>query len=987
LVLGQLVVFIDGEPVTVGGPQVRALLACLLANANQVISVEKLIEMLWPLSPPKRPRDTLLVHMGRLRQVLEPGRRSRSGSDRLRTESGGYRLRVDPGELDAEEFQDLARLGQRALAAGDAAHARQLLADGLDLWRGPVLADTLVDALERDWVPALEQIRLLALEDRIEADLRLGAHPHLLGELRDLVASHPTRERLLGEYLVALYRSGLKAEALKRYEEYRQSLSDEQGADPGPQLQRVWLDILADHDRVRPADRAGAILGPPHPQSQLPADIPDFTGREDQLTALYATLATPKQREGAIPVVGISGPHGVGKTALAVHLAHRLRKEYPDGQLFAHLHGAAERHAQPTAVLANLLRALGLDGAILPSECEERAALFRSALSDRRVLLVLDDAADAAQVRPLLPGSPHCGVILTSRRRLAGLPGLQDASLPVLNAAEAITLLRQASNGRTEEDPATEAEIATLCDRLPLALRIAGSRLASRPHWPVSRLRDNLHDDRRRLDELTAGDLAVRASIATSDRALSDDATALLRLLAVTPAGDIPAWFAAAVLDRPLVSVEAAVEELIDSRLLDPVQPGRTWAGEHLRFQDLTRLYARQEAESAYPADHRRACVTRVLQAWVSLTRDAVRAAPSCALGLVQPLADSGWVLPAQDRSALIGTRDEDALRWLDAERGCLLAAVEHAAATGLALVATELSLLLGTYYSIRGLYDDWQTAANAAHAAATAANCRTALAHTTRTLGEIRLEQGHGDHATHLLNTAAHLAQEIGDRHAHGLSLFGLGMALRATGNLTDATTAFGDAKTELNQEGDAPVAAHARAELAWIRHRTQGDPQAVTELHEALRIFTAHNLPRSAALILRRLGMISLQDGNHEEAITQFHHAKRLCTALDDRRGNAECTYRLGLAALEHGEHDEARTHLNQAAELLRGIGDTRAEAYTELALGLLHQRTGHPARAQQLLNQALQRFIAAHDAQGEAQARQALAEQATNDDQVAN
>jgi tetratricopeptide (TPR) repeat protein len=705
---------------------------------------------------------------------------------------------------------------------------------------------------------------------------------------------------------------------------------------------------------------------------QLPAAVPDFAGRDGAVAEASAVLSAAEPGEPpAVRLVGISGPPGIGKTALAVHLAHRLRPRYPDGQLYAELRGGTPQPAHPAAALAWLLGGLGVDGAALPAELDRRAALLRSRLDGRRVLLVLDDAVDAAQVRPLLPGTPGCGVLVTSRRRLVGLPGLHDVSLPLLDPPAATDLLRRGTpDRRTAGDPAAEAEIVALCGGLPLALRIAGSRLAARPHWPPARLRDALRDERRRLDELTAGDLEVRASLAASYRSLSGAAGRLLRGLAAGPPGDIPAWSAAAVLGGAPSGAEAAADELIDARLLEPVLPGRTWTAGHLRMHDLTRLFAVEQAEAEDTAADRRGSLTRVLHGWLGLTRHAVHAAPSCAAGAPRPLVEPAWSLPTADRDRLVGP----GLGWLDAERGCLLAAVEHAAATGFAAVATELTLLLAAYYSLRGLLDDWQAAATAAQTAATRSGYPARLAGSTRTLGELRLEQGRLDEGAGLLATARDLSERAGDRHGHALAGLALAYAARAGGDPAAAEAGLRRTTAELDAAGDPLAAAHGTAELGLIHQQTGRLAEAADHLHAALEVFRAHRHTRGEALVLRRLGMLSLRHGDAADAHRRFTEAERIYDELGDRRGSAECAYRLGTTALGRGDLVDAEAHLTRAATLLRGIGDHRAEAYTTLALGQLHHRAGRDAAAAPLLRRAHRALTAAGDHRGAAQAQEA-------------
>lgn len=959
LVLGPLQVFDGGRAVPIEGRRLREVLACLLADPNQIVSVDSLVDRLWPRRPPGRPAAAVQVYVGRLRALLEPGRAARARDGRISTEGAGYRLTVDEDELDLFEFRRLVDDGRGALQAGSPGSASDTLHRALGLWRGPVLADVNVDALARDYVPVLADARLAALEDRVDADLQLGRHGNLVGELTALVEDHPERERLRAAYLVALYCCGRKPDALANYDRWRRRMRDEQGLDPGPELQRTWQDIIADHPRL-------AILAAGREAGwgcQLPAALPDFVGREAELARLSDHLTRPASEPATVRVLGISGEPGLGKTAFAVQLAHGLRSHYPDGQLYAVLHGCTTDPAQPGAVLADLLGGLGVTGNALPAGVEQRAALLRARLTGRRVLLVLDDAAGTAQVRPLLPSGPHCAVIVTSRRRLVGPPGVHDVSLPLLDDAAATELVRRCTgDGRSATDPDAEAEIVRLCGGLPLALRIAGSRLVARPHWPASRLRDALRDEQRRLDELTAGDLAVRASIATSWQLLSPDAARLLRRLGLAPAGLLPGWVAAPLLAQPLAAVEATVDELIDARLLDPIRPaGPMWAAASLRLHDLTRLYAREQAMAGDSGADREAALTRLLQTWRSLVREAVIAG-ACAAGIPEP-GTTGWSLPAREQTELVGS----GLDWLDAHRGGVRAAIELAARTGRAALATELTLLVAGYYSLRGLLDDWQAAATAAHAAAVRAGCRPSIAGSARTLGELQLEQGDLTGGSRMLLEARTISAEVADPRGHALAQLGVAFASRASGDLAAAEHAFHTARAELEALGDVLSAAHATAELGLILQQTGRPADAEDHLHTALHTFAAHGYARAQALTHRRLGAVSLGRGRYNEAIEKFGRAERICAEVGDRRGQAEALYKIGSAALDRGDLPLAERHLDRAAALLRGIGDRRAEAYTNLARGQLCQRTGRAHEARRLLLHALDEFRAFGDLRG--------------------
>jgi DNA-binding SARP family transcriptional activator len=518
-VLGPVEVWDGTRRLDLGGPKPRALLAVLALHANRVVSTDHLVDQLWGEAPPPTARSLVQVYVSRLRQALHRSRDGSAAAPMLVTRPSGYLLRLEPGELDLECFEDLTAEARRAAADGDLERAAERWCAGLALWRGPSLAGVASAVLQRTAVPRLEEARVVALEERLEIDLRRGRHAELVGELEALIASYPHRERLRHQLMLALYRSGRQAEALIVYRSTRSMLVEELGLEPSPALQRLEQAILrADPALERASLRAGATRqepGPPAEPCLLPPDIDDFTGREAAVTEVEGLL---EARQGtAIVISAIAGKAGVGKTALAVHVAHRLRRRFADGQLYVNLRGAEAQALDPAEVLAGFLRALGVEGGAIAEGLEERVRQYRSGLADRQLLVVLDNAASEAQVRPLLPASRGCAALITSRAHLGGLEAAHLLTLEVLEAEQAVALLAKlAGPERVAAEPEAAQAIVQLCGRLPLAVRIAGARLAARPQWRLALLAERLADERRRLDELATGDLEVRASVALS---------------------------------------------------------------------------------------------------------------------------------------------------------------------------------------------------------------------------------------------------------------------------------------------------------------------------------------------------------------------------------------------------------------------------------------------------------------------------------------
>ncbi|WP_214104543.1 AfsR/SARP family transcriptional regulator [Acrocarpospora catenulata] len=616
-VLGPLRASRDGVPVPLGAAMLRRLLATLLCTPGRPVAVPTLIEALWGNDPPRSAHKTLQVYVLRLRQAM-------GEHDRIVHGTGGYAATVLPPELDALRFHELTAAGRAARRKADLPRAGTLFQRALDLWRGPAYADIGDAALVADEARRLEEERLLTHEELAAVNLALGRHAELVTGLTEMAELHPYRERLHACLMLALCHAGRQAEALRVYQRTRTVLGEELGVEPGWMLQRMHEAIL----RGDPAEVVDEILGldgaahlPAEDEAcigptavapcHLPPNIADFTGRHEMAASLRLSLTGAGH---TMPVVALYGRAGAGKTTLAVHVAHRLRETFPDGQLYIDLNGTCPCPSDPAETLAHFLIALGVDERAVPYGLEERGKLFRALLAPRRVLVVLDNAASEEQVRPLLPGSPSCAVLVTSRRRLAGLSA-RSARVGTLDPASASALLaRIAGPDRVAAQPAVAAEILRLCDHLPLAIRIAGAKLALREHWRLEHLADRLRGERQRLAELAIGDLSVRASLAADYRMLDETSRRALRLLGLLDAPAFAAWVLAAALDVPVSEAETCADRLVDAQLL--TCEGSDGDGRfRYRCHDLVRLYARERAELEETPDDRDKAIARVLGA------------------------------------------------------------------------------------------------------------------------------------------------------------------------------------------------------------------------------------------------------------------------------------------------------------------------------------------------------------------------------------
>jgi DNA-binding SARP family transcriptional activator len=592
-ILGSLEVSGDRGPLELGAPRQQIALAALLLSANHVVSVDRLIDAIYGDRRPVTARSQAQISISALRRVLA----ANGGDSLIGTHPQGYSITVESGQLDAQRFTELVAA---ARADRDTGHPSQAVAhyrEALRLWQGPALAG-LDSSFVRAAAGHLDEQRISSNEDRLELELELGRHRDLVGELTELIEQFPLRERLRGQLMLALYRCGRRADALQVYRDARRVLIDELGMEPDKQLQQLEHAILTSDPVL---ERIG---GPSHSRLAehlvprlLPADIADFTGREKQTQEARRHLLAMAgdEKRTAVPVVAVAGQGGVGKTSLAIHAAQGVASHFPDGQLFADLHGSSQA-LSPTEVLGRFLRAFGFSGAEIPDAIEERAEVYRGLLSGRKVLVLLDDAASEAQVAPLLPGSPTAAVLITSRRRLAGLAGAAHVDVDVFDASGSVELFtRIAGLQRVATEPGATAQITEMCGHLPLALRIVGARLSARQHWSIQQMADRLSDETRRLDELRYGGMAIRASLALSYAGVSGRARRLLRRLAILDTPVFSGWVAAALLDEPLGSAQDLLDELVSAHLIE-------FADDRYRTRDLVRLFARECLAAEEPA-------------------------------------------------------------------------------------------------------------------------------------------------------------------------------------------------------------------------------------------------------------------------------------------------------------------------------------------------------------------------------------------------
>ncbi|WP_231605758.1 BTAD domain-containing putative transcriptional regulator [Micromonospora sp. HK10] len=874
----------------------------LLVDANIAVSVDQLVDRVWAENPPARVRDSLYGYLSRLRRVF-----AALPDVALDRRSAGYVLSVDPARVDLLRFRSLAR---RARAVTEE-RALSLFDEALDQWQGDALAD-----LTSPWLDELRerlhQERLGAELDRNDLALRHGQHARLLPELLTSAAEHPFDERIIGQLILALYQSGRRADALACYERARRLLADELGTDPSPGLQAL-------HQQMMAAGAIGPVAGPapaaPPPVTalpiprQLPAAPPLFVGRSRELAEISSTVdQAGAQGRMAITVIGGSG--GIGKTWLALRWAHDHLSRFPDGQLYLNLRGfdPVGRPTATGAALNAMLAALGVPPGMAPAETDAQAALFRSLVSNRRMLVLLDNAQDADQVRPLLPGSPHCTVIITSRQQMPGLvttEGARHLAVDLLSPDEARHLLavrigeeRAAANGDAL------AAIVTAAAGLPLALAVVAARAGMSPAVTLRALADDLAADRDRLNVFAGNDQVsdVRAVFSWSYRTLSPPAARMFRLLGLPTGPDIATAAAASLAGIPLPEARGLLDELARAHLVTMTSRDR------FTMHDLLRAYADELVGDA----EARAALSRMFDHYLHTAhaaalviephREALNLAPAAPGVVPEGLAAAG-----------------QARRWLTTERPVLLAAIDHAFRAGCDGHAWRLAWTLTTFLS-RGSH--WSELATAQQVA---------------------------------LDAATRAGDLLGQAHAHR----DRALARNQLGHRTDAVPDLKRAAALFGELGDLPGQAHTLLTLGWICERHGQQQDALRYDQQALAMFQTAGHEVGQAKALNAVGWDHAQLGDHEQAIHYCEQALELHDRLGNATGAARAWDSLGYAHSRLGQHQQALASFQRALGIYRDAGDHYTEAETLTHVGDTYRALGDHGAAEEAWRQALERY----------------------------
>lgn len=891
-----------------GAPKWRTLLATLLVNAGQPVATAQLVMELWGDEEPRGARNQLQGYVMRLRRALgDP-----DGAV-LQTKAPGYLLATPADGLDANNFESLVEAGHAALRAGDADTAAAQLAEALALWRGPALADVPptpgVQAAATRW----EELRLAALEAQVDADLARGRDADLVAELQALVREHALRERFWEQLMLALHRCGRRGDALATYRQVYDLLSERLGVEPGARLQQLHHQILR-ADPVLGGAPPATAAGPPRASSGpscLPFAVTDFTGRLAEVDRMLTAADG-----GGVLLWAIDGMAGAGKTALAVHVAHRLAADYPDGQLFVDLHGYTPGHdpVEPGAALSSLLRQLGVPGDQVAAGTEERAARWRTELADRRVVLVLDNAAGAAQVRPLLPGASHAVVLVTSRRRLAGLEGARPLSLSGLPTEEATTLFTRVA-GRDNELAAV-AEVVQLCGHLPLALRLAAARLAHRPRWRVADLADRLRDQRRGLAELAGEDRSVSASFHVSYEQLTAGQQRLFRLLGLVPGADFDAHLAAALAGLDLREAGTRLEDLVDAHLLEASTSDR------YHFHDLVRQYARHACQADEPEPSRRRATGRMLDYYLhTADRAAAQLSPrrrQLTLDISEPPATSPPLETYQQ-----------GLQWLETEHRNLVAATEHASALQLRAYAWQLPYRMWHFCYIRGYVAEWLATHRIALAAAEELDDLVAQATTHTSLGIAYRKIGDYPQAIAHTERAIALHRGTGNQPGEASSLNSLGIAHSHLGGYAKAIAYYRQAHELFVALGEPDGEGDALHNLADAYQQLGRISEAIECSQRVLALNHRIGSPNGVAGALSLLAELFSTTGRHTEAIM---HARQAYAVAEEHGARAQQGYYLScltVTSRRAGRTDDAIRYGEQAVGAFRTVGDLTGEA----------------------------------------------------------
>jgi len=916
--LGPIELWSAGQRQDLGPARARCILAILLLTPRTIVPVETLIDRLWDTRPPPKARESLSVYIARLRASL---RQAVGDNVRLVGRARGYVLEVDPEAVDVHQFRRLRRQADALAASGDYDHAAALLREADGLWRGEALA-----GIRGDWVArmrdGLEEERRAAVVERVGCELARGRHADLVGELRHLLAQYPLDETLVALQMTALYGSGRPADALSLYRETRGRLVDEQGTEPGPALAELHQRILG-RDPGLAARPSGQRLVPAPPPDTLPPEAAEFVGRRNE-------LATLTGEHGSSPgITVIEGMPGVGKTALAVRAARLVSGNYPDGTLYLDLHSGdpGSPSLDPAEALHRLLRMMSVPAAQIPGTIGDRAALWRAQLSRRRAIVILDDAAQPDQIRPLLPAPGRCLLLITTRRRLADVGDAGTLTLDVLAEGDAITLFRQiAGEDRTREaDQAAEA--VRLCGRLPLAIQLTASRVAQDPQLSLAHLIEELSQSPARLGGTGAACPEVMSAFDLSYQALEPGHQRFFRRLGAGPGASVSLPAAAALDGCTLAEAEKALATLLDYHLLTRAPDGQ------FRFHDLIRGYAAMRAAHDDPEAEQRQAIGRLLDYYLHTADQADR--------VLHPFRHRRPVAISQRPAASppVAT-EEDAARWLESEWRNILQAAQHAGRHEWKQKCADLTHVLADFMEIRTYWNE----AIAAHTLALEA-CRdladpARIAQASLALSAVRQQSGRYEAARQPAEEAAAIYRSLADPGGEAEALDQLGLVHQRTARSREALAYFHEARLLYRDAGDQRGIADALSHSGIACWHLGRYPEATDHLKDALFLYRGAGDRRGEAKTLNNLGRIHLYRGYHRDALDAYQRSLQIFREIGGAQHEAIVHHNIGNVHHYKGSFEDGLAACRQALAIYRSIGDLPDEADVLNDIGAIYQ-----------------------------------------------
>ncbi|MEU9789609.1 tetratricopeptide repeat protein [Streptomyces sparsogenes] len=940
-ILGPVELRTEGRPDPLGSAKIALMLAALALDVGKPVALDTLIEQLWDGDPPGKPRASLHSCAAKIRRRL-PQPDAPGSPSPLVQRAHTYTLAVDPEAVDWHRFNRLAAQARSLADSGDDAQALALLRQAEGLWRGEPLAG--LGGLWAENVRAtLLEGRLAATLTRIAIEFRRGRFAELVGELSALVARYPTDETLIRHLMVAGYGSGRQADALRTYDLARRRLKEELGADPGEALSRAHRlilnrapvsELLTDH-----APAATAASTATRAATTAPNNLPghaELVGRHEEMRALQAVLQAPDEGGAVIALQTITGMGGVGKSLLALHAARRLAKRFPDGQLYIDLqaHSAGRHPLTPQAALTTLLRYLGVPATAVPHDLDELTSLWRTLLSSRRAVIVLDDAADPEQVRPLLPGSSSSLIIITSRRRLAGLPGVRPLFLDVLPTDDATALFRRLVGPERSEDANDVANIARLCGHLPLAIELAAGRMISRPSWTTSHLIQRLSRAHGRLNEIRDVYTDIARVFEISYNTLTAEQQTVFRLLGLHLAPEFGPHSAAALTGLPLEETERIIDTLLDAHLLSEPAPDR------YRFHDLLGEYALTLTVAEDTEEDRARAVQRLIDFHLNAAAQADRMIYPRRARLDLHLAPSPCPLPTWSDA-------QDAKRWLTAERTALVAAERHAR-THHPAQAAQFAHVLAGFLDAEGYWAEaqrmhdhaathWRTTNNPRAEARALIDLSATLAHSARY-----------PQAVDCARRALTLAQNVHDPTAEAEALHLLGVLHWHLGRLDEALTLQREALEIRSRSGDQWQVARSQNNLGITLLHLGSHLSAKDSFEAALKGFREVGDHREESHVLNNMSDLFLSTGDRESARQALEHSLRISMASGSRSDQAVAQYNLANILDLPEDLDAALDLYRQALFAFRQLGDRRNESIALNSIGSAFHAAGRAHEA---------------------------------------